>query len=142
MEFKLLDNQNAKLMIDFVDDENTIYTIENINAFINDKNNLGFIAKDNGKVVAFSYGYILIHPNGKKIFYFDSIDVIKEYQGKGIGTELMTYTKDYVKSIGCKEMFLMTNKSNTSACKCYEKSGGISEANDDVVYVYNFEGDK
>ena len=138
MEFKVLDSQNAKLMVDFVDDENTIYTIENLNAFINNESNLGFIAKDNGKIIAFATGYILTHPNGKKVFYFDSIDVIKEYQGKGIGTELMIYTRDYVKNIGCKEMFLVTNKSNISACKCYEKAGGISEANDDIVYVYDF----
>ena len=138
MEFKVLDNQNAKLMVDFVDDENTIYTIENLNAFINNESNLGFIAKDNGKIIAFAIGYILTHPNGKRVFYFDSIDVIKEYQGKGIGTELMIYTRDYVKNIGCKEMFLVTNKSNISACRCYEKAGGISEANDDIVYVYDF----
>ena len=54
----------------------------------------------------------------------------------------MTYTKNYVKKIGCSEMFLVTNKSNLSACKCYEKSGAISESKDDVVYVYDFEGDK
>lgn len=33
-------------------------------------------------------------------------------------------------------MFLITNKSNISACKCYEKAGGINKANDEIVYVY------
>ena len=33
-------------------------------------------------------------------------------------------------------MFLITNKSNLSACRCYEKSGGISKASDEIVYVY------
>lgn len=54
----------------------------------------------------------------------------------------MSYVRDYTKSIGCYEMFLVTNKSNISACKCYEKSGAISEAEDDIVYIYDFEGDK
>ena len=33
-------------------------------------------------------------------------------------------------------MFLITNKSNIFACKCYEKAGGINKSNDDIVYVY------
>lgn len=34
-------------------------------------------------------------------------------------------------------MFLITNKSNLSACSCYEKVGGIAKSKDDVVYSYN-----
>ena len=142
MEYKLLEEQDLELMLNFIDDENTKYRIDDLKNFINNKSNLGFIAKDNNVIAAFSYGYILTHPNGEKVFYFDAIDVMKDYQSKGIGTELMTYTKNYVKKVGCSEMFLVTNKSNLSACKCYEKSGAISESKDDVVYVYDFEGDK
>lgn len=142
MKYKLLEEQDLNLMLNFIDDENTKYKIEDLRNFINNKSNLGFVAIENNKIIAFAFGYILIHPNGEKVFYFDAIDVMKDCQSKGIGTELMTYTKNYVKNIGCLEMFLVTNKSNISACKCYEKSGAISEAEDDVVYVYDFEGDE
>lgn len=142
MEYKLLEKKDLELMLDFIDDENTNYKTEDLKNFINNKSNLGFIAKDNNKIVGFSFGYILTHPNGEKVFYFDAIDVMKDYQDKGIGTELMNYTKNYVKKIGCSEMFLVTNKSNISACKCYEKSGAVSVSEDDIVYVYDFKGDK
>jgi hypothetical protein len=33
-------------------------------------------------------------------------------------------------------MFLMTNTGNVSACRCYEKAGGISAAADVVMYEY------
>ena len=36
---------------------------------------------------------------------------------------------DYAKTIDCYEMFLITNRSNISACKCYEKAGGKSDEN-------------
>ena len=142
MEYKLLEKEDLELMLDFADDECTKYKIEDLTNFINNESNLGFIAKDNNKIVGFSFGYILTHPDGESVFYFDAIDVMKDYQGKGIGTELMTYTKNYVEKIGCSEMFLVTNRSNISACKCYEKTGGISESKDDVVYVYDFGDDK
>lgn len=142
MEYKLLEEQDLELMLDFVDDENTKYNISDFEDFINNKNNYGFIAKYNNKIVGFSFGYILSKPDGRKAFYFDSIDVMPEFQNKGYGTCLMSFARDYAKKLGCYEMFLLTNKSNTSACKCYEKSGAISESNDDIVYVYNFKGDE
>ncbi len=138
MEYKLLEEQDLELMLDFVDDENTKYSIDVLKNFINDKNNFGFIAKANNKIVGFAFGYLLLKPDGRKVFYLDAIDVMPEYQEKGYGTGLITFARDYVKTISCSKMYLITNKSNTSACKCYEKAGGINKADDDIVYVYKF----
>lgn len=138
MEYKVLEEQDLELMLDFIDDENTRYDIENLRNFIDNNNNLGVVAKDDNKIVGFAYGYVLLKPEGKKQFYLHAIDVMVDYQGKGIGTKLISYARDYVKNIGCYKMFLITNKSNVSACKCYEKAGGINKANDEIVYVYDF----
>ena len=138
MNYKLLEKQDLELMLDFVDDENTKYSIEKLKKFIENKNDLGFIAKKNNKIVGFAFGYILQKPDGRKAFYLDAIDVMIEYQGKGYGTGLISFARDYAKSIGCYEIFLITNRSNISACKCYEKAGGINDADDEVVYVYDF----
>ena len=137
MEYKLLEEKDLELMLDFVDDENTKYKIEDLKNFINNKSNLGFIAKTN-KIIGFAFGYIQLKPDGKKAFYLHAIDVMKEYQGKGIGTNLIEYIKNYVKKRDCHKMYLITNRSNISACKCYEKAGGINKANDEVIYVYDF----
>lgn len=48
----------------------------------------------------------------------------------------MKFVSDYFKKLGCYEMFLITQRSNVSACMCYEKAGGISESKDDIVYVF------
>ena len=70
--------------------------------------------------------------------YLSAFRTNKEYQGKGYGTGLISFARDYTKTIDCYEMFLITNRSNISACKCYEKAGGINDADDEVVYVYDF----
>ena len=126
MEYKLLTKKDLKLMLDFVDDENTKYNLEDLKKFISDKHNIAFIAKENDKILGFAYGYVLTHPDKRKVFYFDSIDVMKGCQSQGIGTNLMILARDHAKSIGCYEMFLVTNKHNKSACRCYEKAGGVS----------------
>ena len=142
MEYKSLEKQDIELLLDFVDDENTKYNEADLENFINEKNTYGFIAKENNKIIGFAFGYVLSKPDGRKALYFDSIDVMSDYQSKGCGTGLMSFARDYAKELGCYEMFLVTNKSNSSACKCYEKSGAKSEADDDIVYVYDFKGDK
>ena len=50
----------------------------------------------------------------------------------------MNFIKQYIKEVGCRKMFLITNKSNISACKCYEKIGCKINAQDDVIYVCKF----
>ena len=51
-------------------------------------------------------------------------------------TELVRFVSTHSKSLGCRKMFLMTNTGNVSACRCYEKAGGISAAADVVMYEY------
>ena len=136
MEYKVLEEKDIDLMQNFIDDENTKYEKENLISFINDKNAYGFIARDENKIVGFAYGYTLLRPDGKQDFYLHAIDIMADFQGHGYGTELMNYIKGYVKEISCRKMFLITNKSNISACKCYEKAGGINNADDEIVYVY------
>ena len=51
--------------------------------------------------------------------------------GKAIG-----FVYAHSKSLGCRKMFLMTNTGNASACRCYEKAGGTSAADDVVMYEY------
>ena len=138
MEYKILEEQDLELMLDFVDDENTKYSIEVLKKFIDEKNNFGFIAKTNNKIVGFAFGYILLKPDGRKVFYLDAIDVMPEYQGRGCGTGIISFARDYAKTLNCYKMYLITNRSNVSACKCYEKAGGINKADDEIIYVYDF----
>ena len=138
MNYKILEEQDLAKMLDFVDDENTKYNLEDLRKFIQDDSCRGFIAKDDDKIIGFATAYVLLKPDGRKAFYLDAIDVMPEYQGKGCGTELTKFARDYAKSIGCYEMFLVTNRGNIPACKCYEKAGGVNHAQDEVVYVYDF----
>ena len=136
MEYKLLEKQDIELMKYFVDDDNTKYDEVILNTFLEEKNTFGYIAKENDIIVGFAFGYVLVKPNGIKDFYLHAIDILEEYQNHGYGTELVKYINSHSKSIGCRKMFLITNKSNISACRCYEKAGGFNTTNDEIVYAY------
>ena len=61
MEYKLLEEQDLELMLDFIDDENTKYSIDVLRKFIDENNNFGFIAKTNNKVVGFAFVSIYLY---------------------------------------------------------------------------------
>ena len=136
MKCELLSEHNLALLFDFIDDQNTKYKEDTLKAFLIEKNAFGYIAEDNGKAVGFAYGYVLNEPDGRKPFYLHAIDIMTGYQNLGYGTELVRFVYAHSKSLGCRKMFLMTNTGNVSACRCYEKAGGISAAADVVMYEY------
>ena len=83
MEYKILEPNDIELLKNFHDDEDTIYDENNVKKFIEDKNQLAFIAKKENKIIGFAYGYLQNRPDGKIMFYLYSIDIEKEYQGNG-----------------------------------------------------------
>ena len=140
MEYKVLEEQDLELMEDVLKDDNMIFNKDFLNSFINDNNAYGFIAKENNNIVA--YAYTLLRPDGKTMFYLHSIGMLPTYQNNGYGTKLMQFIKDYSISLGCSEMFVLTDKGNPRACHVYEKLGGKNDYEDEICYVYDFEGDK
>ena len=136
MKCELLAESNYALLLDFIDDVNTKYDETVLKAFLNEKNAYGYIAVDDGKAIGYAYGYVLNEPDGRKTFYLHAIDIMTGYQNLGYGTELVRFVYAHSKSLGCRKMFLMTNTGNVSACRCYEKAGGISAAADVVMYEY------
>ena len=137
MEYKVLEKQDTKLMKYFVDDENTKYDESFLNTFLEEKNAFGYVAKNDEIIVGFAYGYVLVRPDGLRDFYLHAIDIMEKYQKHGYGTELMKYIYSHSKNIGCRKLFLITNKSNVPACRCYEKAGGVRTSNDDIIYTYS-----
>ena len=136
MEYKILEKNDIDLMDSFIDDSDTKYQKNNLIKFINDESAYWFIARNEKQIIGFAYGYKLYRPDGKQDFYLHAIDIMDGFQGNGYGTGLMNFIKEFIKKIECRKMFLITNKSNISACKFYEKAGGINKSNDDIVYVY------
>lgn len=134
MECRILTIEDAGLLKHFVDDQRTQYNEEQIAIFLQQEHAVGFVGVEEEKIIGFAIGYKMIKPDGRKAFYLHAIDVMEQYQRKGFGTVIMTYIRNRVKEMGCDKMFLITNKENEAACKCYEKAGGEGKP----VVLYEF----
>lgn len=135
MEYKLLEKDEIKLMEEVLLDDDIIFNEEYVKKFIENDNTYGFIVKDVEKIIGFAYGYRLIRPDGRMMFFLYSIGILPEYQNQGHGTKLMKFIINYAKEIGCYELFVMTDKGNPRACHLYEKFGGKNDYDDEIVYV-------
>ena len=96
-----------------------------------------FVAEDDGKVVGAvwtrimeDYGHV-----DASIPSF-AISLIKEYRGKGIGTELMKKMLGHLKDQGYKKASLAVQKSNY-AVRMYEKTGfkTVDENSEEYIMV-------
>lgn len=53
----------------------------------------------------------------------EAICVDEKARGKGIGTKLLEYVREYGKQNGCTDMYLTVNEENENAINLYEKFG-------------------
>ena len=121
IEFKRLELSDAENII-------IEYKKDSLEKFIENKENYLFLGIKENKAIAFLYGYGMLRPDGKSMFYIHSVDVITEYQSKGIGTRLMEFTLDYIKKENkYYKFFVLTEKDNIKACKLYQKYANRDE---------------
>jgi ribosomal protein S18 acetylase RimI-like enzyme len=108
----------------------------NGNFFADDKNIL-LVAHAEKEPAGFLFAYLLDYPTSPKpLMFLYSIDVFSPHQNRGLGTALITALKDLAVGKGCSEIFVLTNESNAAANRLYQKTGGVRENKDDVMYVY------
>ena len=114
--------------IENLDISMTECSIKDLKEFIKNKENYVFVGVKDEKIIAFLYGYGMLRPDGKSMFYIHSVDVISEYQSKGIGIRLMEVTLDYIKKENkYYKFFVLTEDNNIKACKLYQKYANRDE---------------
>lgn len=59
----------------------------------------------------------------RKQLQIEAICVDEKTRGKGIGTQLLKYVKQYGKENDCTDIYLTVNEENASAIKMYEEFG-------------------
>lgn len=90
---------------------------------IDDKNLFLYVAEEDNNIAAYmccGKRYRESHGENYEIFL---LNVLKEYQGRGIGTALFYEGCNILKSMGANEALIACNKYNFSAQKFYESKG-------------------
>ncbi|MCK4670652.1 MAG: GNAT family N-acetyltransferase [Nanoarchaeota archaeon] len=91
---------------------------------IRNKDGLYLVVEDKGKLVGYSYGYLVKDADpffkGPKTGYFSSVLVKKKYRGKGLAKKLYRQMEDWFRKKECDFLVLEVFLENP-ALKLYEK---------------------
>jgi len=91
---------------------------------LNDASSHFLVAAMEGTPVGFIYFTVrqtILHRNPSALI--DELVVAKEYQGKGVGKQLMLAAIEKCKQLGCCEVEVSTEKTNFKARRFYKKCG-------------------
>lgn len=133
LKFIRVDKENINLLPNKIEINDERFLGEELKYFVNNNQNYIFIGMIENEIVAVLYGYGVDRPDGKKMFYIHSVDVLKKYQKQGIGTKLLDYVLTYIKQEKrYYKFFVLADKDNTGACKLYEKY-----ANSELQVLYS-----
>ena len=128
VEFIRLSKENINIISNVVRIDNEELSKQDIEKFIIDDDNYCFVGILEDKIVAFLYGYGMLRPDGKSMFYIHSVDVFEDYQNNGIGTKLIDYVLNYVKNENkYYKFFVLSENDNIRACKVYQKFANKEE---------------
>ena len=93
---------------------------------IMESSSTGFIAviKENEKIIGMvNILYVVSTFLGEKAAILEDMIIDREYRGKGYGTTLIKYAVEEAEKRGAKRVTLLTDDTNESAMKFYEKNG-------------------
>jgi len=111
--------------------------------FLADNRNYLLVAYlDDGAPAGFLRAVELSRPDGpeRQMFLYE-IDVAPEHQRQGIGSALIAAIDQICRSEGFAEMFVITHRSNAPAMRLYAATGGLTESDDEQMFVWTYQGD-
>ena len=96
------------------------------------------VALDQGEVIGFASGTVLMHPDKPFSFFVNEVSVHEDYRRNGIAKRLMQRLMDLAHDRGCEGIWLATEHDNDAARALY-RSMDARETDGIIVYDWNAE---
>jgi ribosomal protein S18 acetylase RimI-like enzyme len=107
-----------------------------VTEFLNDHRHHLAVAIDQGLVVGMASGVHYVHPDKPAELWINEVGVAPTHQGKGIGKAVVETLLQHGRSLGCREAWVLTNRSNQAAMRLYASAGGTTSADDEVMFTF------
>ena len=113
-------------------------TMEYLITFLKNERHYLLAAIEGKTPIGFLLAYRLARVDrNQDMMFFYEITVAEKRRKKGVGTALINKLKEICKQEDILKMFVLTNRSNTTAYNLYKETGGKADlSGDDVTFVY------
>ena len=96
------------------------------------------VALDQGEVIGFASGTVIMHPDQPFSFFINEVGVHEAYQRHGIASRLIKRIVDLARDRGCESIWVATEHDNHAARELY-RSLGAHETESVVLYEWDGE---
>ena len=94
------------------------------------------VALEQGQVVGFASAVHYVHPDKPPELWINEVGVAPSHQGLGIGKAVIRTLLEHGKRLGCREAWVLTERSNQAAMRLYASTGGKQAPNDQVMFTF------
>ncbi|GMW01653.1 MAG: hypothetical protein AMXMBFR84_27900 [Candidatus Hydrogenedentota bacterium] len=104
--------------------------------FISDPRHHVAVAIDQGQVVGFASGVHYVHPDKAPELWVNEVGVAPSHQGRGLAKAIVRTLLQHAKRLGCREAWVLTDRSNGPAMRLYASAGGKEVVGEHVMYTF------
>jgi len=110
--------------------------------FLDDPRHHIVVAISNATIVGFASAVHYIHPDKPPELWINEVGVAPSHQKLGIGKAIMKEMLNLGYGLGCRNAWVLTDRSNEPANRLYTSTGGQIGEEDTVMYEFDLpEGD-
>lgn len=107
--------------------------------FLNDPGHHLAVAIDRDAVVGMASAVHYIHPDKPPELWINEVGVAPTHRRRGFAGKLLNALFRAGESLGCREAWVLTHRSNQAAMKLYASAGGRPDPEDQVMFSFNLE---
>ncbi len=104
--------------------------------FLTDPRHHLVLAYHGDTVVGMASGFHYVHPDKEPSLFINEVGVAEAYQNQGIGRALVLFLREHGSTLGCREAWVATERSNLAAQKAYKAAGGIEDPEPIVMFEF------
>jgi ribosomal protein S18 acetylase RimI-like enzyme len=140
VEIKTLNRNDAQLLNNvapslFDKPINSVLCIE----FLNDPRHHIVVAIERGVVVGFVSAVHYIHPDKPVELWINEVSVAPEYRRRDIAKDLLRSMFGVGSKLGCKEAWVLTDRSNIAGMKTYSSVGGEEYNKEMTMFTFHLD---
>ena len=109
--------------------------------FLGDARHHLAVAVEHGQVVGFASGVHYVHPDKPSELWINEVGVAPSHQGRGIGKAIIRQLLQHARRLGCREAWVLTDRSNEAAMRLYSSAGGAEAPRDQVMFTFFLDRD-
>lgn len=105
--------------------------------FLRDSRHRLAVAIDDGVIVGFVSAVLYVHPDKPAPeLWINEVGVASSHQRRGIARRLLESTLEDARAAGCREAWVLTDRTNEAAMGLYEAGGGEASM-DHVMFTFH-----